>query len=282
MAIKHIKLFEEYSEEYDTERDLLESIYEDWKIEQDDLEDLSDVDEYEDVYEDEDEMEDWNDDDAELTSGEKAALARDFQILSKPQMAALFLRALGKMEDDPGKYLIMINGLPAFGEKDKDSMAFHLTIPALAGAIGLDSVRTVSRTVRKFYNLLTGAGETSGEAIYPKILKAFQEFNQRTPREVAMLASEAIMDPMESTKHRDAAAAAGPRSAADRLRRKQEQLKLGGKVHSLIQSLKRVDAFREPGQAERMAVNKLANEIGIDPSRISLAYSKFLSDRGIK
>ena len=277
---KHIKLFEQYSEEYDHERDLLESIYEDWKVEQDDLDEYAHG--YEDVYEDEDDSDEWDSDDAELTSGEKAALARDFQILSKPQMAALFLRALGKMDEEPGKYLVMVDGMAPFGEKDRDSMAFSITIPALADAIGLDSVRTVSRTVRKFYNLLTGEGETSGEAIYPKILKAFQEFSQRTPREVAMLAAEAIQDPELSIKHREAAAAAGPRSAADRLRRKQEQLKLGEKVYSLIQSLKRVDAFREPGKAERSAIAKLANEFGLDASRVQLAYSKFLSDRGIR
>ena len=282
MANKHIKLFEQHSEEYETEKELLNSIFEDWKLEQEDFDSLYEY-ESEDVYEGEDEEEDWMEDDSELSSGERAALSRDFQILSKAQMAALFLRALGKEEDnDPGKYVVMINGILPFGEIDENSGVFTLTIPALADAIGLESTRTVSRTVRKFINLLSGAGETPGEAIYPKLEKAFNEFNQRTPREVALLASEAIQDPSLFTKNRDAAVAAGPRAAADRIRRKKEQLNLGEKVHSLVKSLKMVDAFRAPGKAERSAISKLANELGLTPDRVALAYNKFLSDKGIK
>jgi hypothetical protein len=280
MANKHIKLFEQHSEEYETEKELLNSIFEDWKLDQDDFDSLY---EYElgDVHEGEDE-EDWMDDDSELTSGERAALSRDFQILSKAQMAALFLRALGKEEDnDPGKYLVMINGILPFGQIDENSGVFNITIPALADAIGLESTRTVSRTVRKFINLLSGAGETPGEAIYPKLEKAFVEFNQRTPREVALLASEAIQDPAAFTKNRDAAEAAGPRAAADRMRRKAEQLNMGEKVHSLVKSLKNVDIFRAPGKAEKAAISKLANELGLTPDRVALAYNKFLSDKGI-
>ena len=283
MANKHIKLFEQHSEEYETEKALLNSIYDDWKLEQEDLEDLHEA-MAEDIYEDDDEIDAyWMDDDSELTSGEKAALSRDFQIISKPQMAALFLRALGMEEDgDPGKYLVMVDGILPFGEVNKDNGAFILSIPALADAIGLESSRTVSRTVRKFVNLLSGTGETAGEAIYPKLEKAYIEFNQRTPREIAALASEAIQDPGQFTKNRDAAASAGPRAAAERMRRKKEQLALGSKVFSLMQSLKQVDAFRAPGKAERAAVNKLANELGISTDRVALAYAKFLSDKGIK
>lgn len=282
MAIKHIKLFEQHSEEYDNERDLLDSIYEDWKIDNEDIYDLYEYDVYEeDLYED-DELLAWAEEDTELSKGEKAALARDEQIITRPQLAALFLRALGRVDEDPGKYLIMVDGIEPFGERNKESMSFYISIPALADAIGLGSVRTVSRTVRKFYNLLVGEGETSGEVLYPKVVEAYNQFKQRTPREIARLASEAIQNPETSTKHRDEALALAPKAAAERARRKMEQLKIGEKVYSLINSLKKIDAFRMPGKAERSAISKIASELGLEPGKISLAYDKFLSDKGIK
>jgi hypothetical protein len=128
--MKNIKLFEQYSEDYQNEMEIADSIYEDWKADQE--EDLDSIFEN-DLYEDD---EDWGDDDEELTSGEKAALARDFQIMSKPQLAALYLRALGKVKDNHyGAYTIMIDGIKDFGEIDKEGV-FNITGPAFADAIG--------------------------------------------------------------------------------------------------------------------------------------------------
>ena len=111
--MKNIKLFEEYSEEYDMEIEITDSIFEDWKSEQDGG--LNSVFEG-DLYEDDED----SDDEGELTSGEKAALARDFQILTKPQLAALYLRALGKAKDNHyGTYTVMIDGIKVFGDIDK-------------------------------------------------------------------------------------------------------------------------------------------------------------------
>jgi hypothetical protein len=275
--MKNLKLFEQYNEDYQTEMEITDSVFEDWKADQE--EDLSSVFEN-DLYEDD---EDWGDDDAELTSGEKAALARDFQIMSKPQLAALYLRALGKVKDNHyGAYTIMIDGIKEFGEVDKEGV-FNLTGPAIADAIGLDSAVTVTRTVKKFRNLITGEGETSGESIYPKIVKAFNEFSSRTPREVAALASEAIQDPMMFTKNRDAAVAEGPRSAAKRLEQKINQVRLGEKVHSLVNSLKAVPIYRnETAKAQRAAIAKIARELNLAVEKVQLAYQKFLSDKGIK
>ena len=274
--MKNLKLFEQYNEDYQTEMEITDSVFEDWKADQE--EDLNSVFEN-DLSEDDD----WDDDDSQLTSGEKAALARDFQIMSKPQLAALYLRALGKAKDNHyGTYTIMIDGIKEFGELDKEGV-FNLTGPAIADAIGLDSAVTVTRTVKKFRNLITGEGETSGESIYPKIIKAFNEFSSRTPREVAALASEAIQDPMMFTKNRDAAIAEGPRSAAKRLEQKVNQIKLGEKVHSLVNSLKAVPIYRnETAKAQRAAIAKIARELNLAIEKVQLAYQKFLSDRGIK
>jgi hypothetical protein len=141
--MKNIKLFEQYSEDYQTDMEIADSIYEDWKADQE--EDLSSVFES-DLYDDDN----WGDDDAELTSGEKAALARDFQIMNKPQLAALYLRALGKVKDNHyGTYTIMIDGIKDFGEIDKEGV-FNIPGHAFADAIGLDSAVTVQRTIMKF------------------------------------------------------------------------------------------------------------------------------------
>lgn len=279
--MKNIKLFEQYSEDYQTDMEIADSIYEDWKADQE--EDLSSVFENA-LYEDDDDEDDnWGDDDAELTSGEKAALARDFQIMNKPQLAALYLRALGKVKDNHyGTYTIMIDGIKDFGEIDKEGV-FNITGYAFADAIGLDSAVTVQRTIMKFRNLISGEGETSGEAIYPKIIKAFNEFNSRTPREIAALASEAIQDNMMFTKNRDAAAAEGPRAAARRFEQKINQIKLGEKVHSLINSLKAVAIYKnDTAKAQRAAISRISRDLNVTPEKVQLAYQKFLKEKGIK
>jgi len=277
--MKNIKLFEQYSEDYQTDMEIADSIYEDWKADQE--EDLSSVFES-DLYEDDDE-DDWGDDDAELTSGEKAALARDFQIMGKPQLAALYLRALGKVKDNHyGTYTIMIDGIKDFGEIDKEGV-FNITGPAFADAIGLDSAETVRRTVKKFRNLISGEGETSGEAIYPKIIKAFNEFNSRTPRKIAALASEAIQDNTMFTKNRDAAASEGPRAAARRFEQKINQIRLGEKVHSLINSLKAVAIYKnDTAKAQKAAISRLSRDLNVTVEKVKLAYQKFLKEKGIK
>jgi len=274
--MKNLKLFEQYSEEYDAEMEISDSIFEDWKSDLGgDLMSLFEDDIYEDDV--------WDADDEELTSGEKAALARDFQIMSKPQLAALYLRALGKVKDnDANAYVVMINGIDEFGETNNEG-AFSITVPAFADAIGLDSRVTVTRTVKKFSNLISGLEGTSGEVVYPKIVRAFNEFSSRTPREIASLASEAIQDPMTFTKNRDAAMAEGPRSAAKRLEQKSNQIKIGEMVHSLIRSLRAVELYRkEAGKAERAAIAKISRELDMPVERVGLAYQKYLMDKGIK
>lgn len=270
MNNKHIKLFEAYvSETSDIINEAYAEMMENYVNEDTMTYDLS-----------EDDDEDWLEDE-ELGSGEKAAMTRDFQILSKPQLAALYLRALGKAkEDDPGKYLVMIDGIDQFGEYD-DSRAFKVSTAALGDAIGLDSIRTVGRTVNKFVNLITGTGETSSETIYPKLLRAYEFFQNRPIAQIVNLASEAIQDPALSTKHREEAIAAGPKAAAQRAAQKKMQLEVGSKVFSLINSLRRNEIFRDISKAHRAAVNKMAAETGLTPERINLAYRKFLGDKGI-
>lgn len=265
--MKNLKLFEQYSEDYLTDIAIMKSLYEDWALDNAHLF-LNEAGE-------------WNDDDDQpLSVGERRALARDFQIMSKPQLAALYLKALGKSEDqlDSNGYLVMIDGIENFGEKDKNTGKFALTLPALADAIGLNSRRTAQRTIAKFYNLITGVGETTSESIYDKLIKAYEEFEKRNPRELAMLASEALQDPMMSTKNREEAEAEGPRSRAQRIKREEEQFKRGEKVYEYVKSLKNAGLFR--GNVARLvarAVEQISGELGIPPERIEADYVVYLN-----
>src|SRR5210317_1398301 len=128
-------------------------------------------------------------------------------------MAAIYLRALGIAEDeDAGKYIIMIPDVDKFGDYGEDR-SFEITVPAFADALGLDSYGTVSRTTNKFVNLITGEGETPSEAIYPKIVKYFEEFSNQNPSALASFAGQPIQD-ADFTKNRDKAAETITKSAA--------------------------------------------------------------------
>ena len=282
--MKNLKLFEQFSEDYQTDMEIFDSIYEDWKAENgDNLKSILEGEQLNLFPEDEDEEEDddWGDDDAELTSGEKAALARDFQIMSKPQLAALYLRALGKAKDnDYGAYTVMINGITPFGKVNNEGV-FNITNHAFADAIGLDSTVTVSRTLKKFKLLITGEGANSGESIYPKIINAFDLFKSKTTGQIAALAAVAIQDPATSTKNREAAAASGPRTAARNRERKANQIKLGETVDLLVKSLGKADIYRnQTGRAERAAIAKIARDFEVTPERVQLAYQAFKKTKG--
>lgn len=274
--MKHVKLFEAYASEISGESAIINEAYvemlENYVAEDTMTYDLS---------EDDDDEDDWLEDE-ELGRGEKAALARDNQVLSKAQLAALYLRALGKAkENDPGKYLVMVDGIEQFGEYDQDSRAFKISTAALSDAIGLDSIISVTRRTKEFFNLITGVGETIQEIMYPKIVRAYEFFKNQPVTQIANLAAEAVQDPTLSNKHREEAIAAGPKAAAQRLAQKKMQLQVGAKVFALISSLRRNELFRDIAKAHRAAVNKMSAETGMSVDRINTAYRTYLTDKGI-
>lgn len=267
MKTKHIKMFESFSSE-NYEQEIANSIFENWK--QNNLLMLSFLFE-----------QDFWDEEETLTAGEKRALDRDFKILSKEQMAVLYLRALGAEEGDPGKYLMSIRGLRDFGGIDENTGAFIITVPALSDAIGVESARTVSRTTNKFRNLISGVGETSGEAIYPKILKAFEFFQTESPTNLAVVASSIIQDPLTSTKNRDEAETQKDVASVQRAERAKSTLRVGEMVFMLVRDLKRNPAFQDITKAERIAVSKIAAELSMDTTKVRMAYDKFKVSKGL-
>jgi hypothetical protein len=176
----------------------------------------------------------------------------------------------------------MINGITPFGRVDNEG-EFIITNHAFADAIGLDSPVTVQRTLKKFKLLITGEGANSGESIYPKIINAFDQFKSKTPGQIAALAAETIQDPATSTRNREAAVAAGPRTAAANRERKVNQIKLGETVDLLVKSLtKTVIYSHQTARAEIAAINKISRDFGVTPERIQLAYQAFLNSKKIK
>jgi len=259
-------MFESFSNE-DYEMQIFEKVYQEWKAgyEKDDLFEQGDF---------------WEEPET-LTSGERAAAARDFQILTKGQLAALYLRALGVSQDEPGRYLVGIDGIEKFGETDTSDGSFLISVPALADAIGLDSRRTASRTINKFVNLIDGVGETSSETIYNKIIDAYEYFKNATVNELSSVVSSIIQDPNVSTKNREAQEQEREAQVIKREQKKMSDLETGQRVFSLLSALKSNPAFRETGKALGLSINRIAKDYGLDPIKVKQAYKKFLSDKGI-
>lgn len=218
----------------------------------------------------------------ELTSGEKAAFKRDFQIITPEQLAAIYLRALGKLEGDTGKYLIMISGMEQFGDKDRDSRAFKITLPAFADAIGLESQATGMIVTGKFINLLNGSEEYQSHPIAPKIIKAFRKFNGKSPSEIAGIAANAIQD-VSYTQNRAKAVDALDRAAQHRKARKQLEIETGMRVYSLVNSLKSASPIfaKDIRKTQKSAISKIASEINQDPERVKTAYMEYLRSKGL-
>lgn len=234
--------------------------------------------------------------DRDFTSGEKAALARDFQILTKPQLAALYLKALGRFEkEEPGSknrsvesrilfdtYVTAIPGIQDFCEEDWKTERPYITIAGLSDALGITSLTTVSRTVNKFYQLLAGIGETAEEALYPKVEEAFDFFKGKPVSYIQDIAKTAIQDPLQSTVRRSLIRSRGMT--------KEQMVSLGSSVYNLIRDLRKVSVVRKDAmqrdrteypfqdicKAQRNAVQKIAQTTGKTADEIKSFYHAFL------
>jgi hypothetical protein len=275
---KYIKLFEDFNGHLNEDQ-AGELIYEKWRSNISDsfFEDLGLL-ESEDISENEDF---WDEDDRELTSGERAAMARDFQIISREQLAAIYLKALGLSEGDGGKYLVMVPNITSFGSYANDG-SFNITLPALADAIGLESYGTVSRTTKKFENLIAGIGETSSETIYPKIVSAYEYFKTKDPKFIANEIK--VTDPAEYTLNRDKAEQYASKARESAKDRKVRLERVGQEIFSLLTSLKSSGhpKFRETSSALDFAVKKISQEKGIDPIKLREVYKSYLKSRGLE
>ena len=278
--MKKIKLFENFSvEEFE-----LDKMYESWgsenindlrmiieQLEEDGAEEEEEKSEDEQQY-------DWLSDDS-ISSGERAALARGMSLLTKSQMAALYLKGKGKYDseergdeatkEDRDIYVVGIPGILDFCKENWRTGGLYITIAALADAIGLESITTVTRTAKKFYQMIAGIGGTESEIIYNKIEEAYNFFRTQPIDVIQGIAGENIQDAETSNVHR---AKERPRQGMSLAQR----LDLGEKVYSWLQTLKRNPIFRETAKAQRNAIAKMNRETGISDVILNQVYKEYL------
>jgi hypothetical protein len=279
IKMKKIKLFENYSSE-NYEREIEESIYEKWSSRNGDslylLESMG--------SEEEDSL-DWLDDE-DLTPGEMRALERDLQVISKEQLAALYLKALGQYEfGDPERmkgrrsksevvqedvYVTGIPGIEEFCSEDWKSGKLFIGPSALSDAIGLRSLGTVTRTVNKFRLLLDGESEGRyDEVVYPKVINAFDFFKGKSPEVIQGIAAEGIQNPETSKEHRSVLKGSGISKA--------DSLIIGKLVHSLFKDYMSNSFFRKNVcKAQSSAISSISKSKRISPEELETSYKNYL------
>ena len=226
---------------------------------------------------------DMDDEEEEYSDGEKRAHARGLQIMTKPQMAAIYLLAKGKCEEIGADYIKMIDGIDAFGYTDEHDGSFNITIPALADAIGMDSDRTLNYTLKKFQNLIDGIGETSSQSLSAKLINAHSALSQADNVKIANYASDIIQD-VSNTKNRDAADSrkedVSKKSATRREENKKEDEKIGTAIHEIVKSFQ---ASKIPvKQYTPFVFQELSKTYpGLTVERLKNAYAKWCRSREI-
>ena len=283
IIMKKIKLFEQFSvEEFE-----INKMYESWISENGNdlrmiIEQLENGDEEDEEEEEEkskdDEAYDWLADDT-ISAGEERALRRDMQLLTKGQMAALYLKAKGKYDsegagdvatrEDRDVYVVGIPGILDFCRENWRTGGLYITIPGLSDAIGIDSITTVTRTAKKFYQMIAGIGGTESEIIYDKLVKAYNFFRTQPIDVIQGIAGGEIQDAATANVHR---ATERPRQGMT----KEQRLALGARVYSWVNTLKNNPMFKETAKAQRNAIAKMNKETGISDTLLKQVYKEYL------
>ena len=194
-----------------------------------------------------------------ISRGEKIAMARGLDLLTNEQMIGLYLKALEKYENEPGKYLNMVPKLANWGSRDNEGR-FIISASRLGKALGVESPNTSIRTVNKYVNILKGEGDREDEALYPKILKAAEKLKRRNPRDLATIVDNAIAD------------TAAP--AMQKRGRPGLPSDLGRRVDVVVKGLVNQAGF-EWDRAKKSAISKIAKEVGADESKVAAAYQEY-------
>ena len=273
---KHIRLFESYSNEQDRANAIYESVMDNLLSKGISLDFINSR---------LNEQLEWADEEEELTSGEKAALTRGLDLMTKPQMAAIYLLAKGRSEEntDNHEYIRMIPGINLFGYVDETDRDFRITIPGMADAIGMDSDRTLTYTRDKFQNLINDIGETQSQSLSPKLIRAHDALSKMQLTNIVAIASDAIQD-ASYTVNRDAADSRRERTnlkASERRDRIQaEDDQIAKTIHDLVNGFKKEKWPIE--KYSKIIFSKLKKDYpNIGLSRMYDAYSKYLSGQDV-
>jgi hypothetical protein len=288
--MKKIKLFKNYTEEI-YESELLDFIYESWiKENPSHLDILNEEGENE-----EDPEEDNYIDDSELTPGELRALKRDLQVISRGQLAALYLKALGRYEfsEDKGEdeksigrstaervsqdvYITGVKGIEPFCNEDWRTGNLYIGPSGLSDAIGIRSKGTITRTVNKFYLLLKYGAGNYEEVVYPKVIKAYEFYKDKSIQFIQDIAEKAIEDPTTSNYHRSTLSKKGIT--------KEQSIAIGKNVYSIMQDLlkaenpktKQLLFNRDICKVQKMAVNKVSGLKKLTYDEVKSFYKDYL------
>jgi len=149
----------------------------------------------------------------EYSAGEKAAITKGQDVLTKQQLAAMYLAAkdaMGRSEDTRGRGDTALTRNAIKINKEESTDFKKLSIPRLGDVLDLKP-RTVSYTISKFRLLMQGNREgIHGNDLYEKIINAFDEFDKMEKEgragEVYALAAEAVNIPLVFTEAITAAA----------------------------------------------------------------------------
>lgn len=288
--MQRIKLFENFStEEYE-----INKVYENWFNNNQDL--ISELYSINEAGEnnnggepiDQEQERDWLDDDT-LSSGEMAALERDLQVISKPQLAALYLKALGQHEfGDPERlrgrrrrdelvredvYVTRIPGIEYFCSEDFSTGNLFIGPSALSDAIGMESLGTTTRTINKFRLLLDGEfGGRYDEVVYKKIIEAFDYLRRQNLDAIQNIAAECIQDPDTSTRHRSVLTASGVS--------KSDSLIIGKSILSLFKDYFANPFFKKDVcKIQKIAIDKISQARRMPVEDLVNYYKNYLIDQ---
>lgn len=278
--MKNIALYEDFSQE----QYLIDKIYENWESKNSNIFDLileSEGQEEISYTEDEEEIDIMN---RPLSAGELRALNRDLQVISTGQLAALYLKALGLTEistEKEGKnlstserieadrYLVNIPGMEAFCNQDWRTGSYYVTYKGLADAMGIEKIATVTRTVRKFYLLITEGSGREEEVVYPKLIDAFKYFKSKGIDVIQSIAEQEIKNPEESNVHRATAIRRGIS--------KEQTLAIGESVYKLFQDFIKNPFFKKDVcKVQKVISDRISKEKGIEAKDILNYYKEYL------
>lgn len=215
-----------------------------------------------------------------LSPREKSILERGMNLLEEPQMAGLYLVALGEEEEDNFKYFGGIAGVDAFSSERTGGP--YWSRAAIADSLGIESPITAGRTIQKFKNMISGIGATSGEVLYPKIISAFKRFQEMQVGQLTNLAAEAVPEVSTDTA-RNKAAQTYDRAKQRKEEIRQEKIKTGRIVFGMIKDLKDSghERFADISVAGPIALKKIAEETGESEERLMDCYNFYLESKGL-
>lgn len=235
------------------------------------------------------ELYNWLYQEVEPNAAELRAAGRGYQILSRPQLAVMYLYAIGANEEhgDATEYIQVIPGIEDYVFQGLPKYKLNSII---AEIFGIDSDNTFTKTVKKFSNHITGAVEDP-EALrtdmdYRKVRDAYRFLSRFGHNDVALSLGDAVQGEARVDQRMEQAANRQERLAdvnrQRRLQRQAEDLKIGETIFRLRNSY--ASAFPgDTNKLSRIVWQKAVEENpNLDLNRMWDSYLAYLRSMGIR